>query len=91
MANHKSAKKRHRQSLERNERNRSFRTRMRGAIKAARAEIDEGKASLESPTIKAAIRALTRAGQKGILHKSAASRRVSRLTRAVNGSPTGSN
>ena len=84
MANHKSAKKRHKQSLARNERNRAFRTKMRGAIKAARAEIAAGSATLESPNVKAAIRELTRAGQKGILHRSAASRRVSRLTRALN-------
>lgn len=57
---------------------------MRNALKIAREDIAGGKATLESPSIKLAIRELTRAGQKGILHHSASSRRVSRLMKALN-------
>ena len=42
MANTKSAKKRIRQSARGRERNRSYRTRMRGAIRALRADADAG-------------------------------------------------
>ena len=84
MANHKSAKKRILQNNKRRDNNRSARSAMRSTLKSARAEIQAGNASSEKGQVQDAIRALARAGQNGLLHKRAASRRISRLMKAAN-------
>ena len=84
MANHKSALKRNRQSQVRRLRNRSNRTRMKGAIKAVYSAIEENSAEKVQEALKAAIPIIDRTAVKGALHKKTASRKVSRLTRHVN-------
>ncbi len=83
MANHKSAKKRARQNVERGVRNAAVKTRVKNAVRSFREKIaakDEGSAA----ALKDATRQLRRAASKGVLHKRTAARRVSRLTRAQN-------
>ena len=48
MATHASALKAHKQSLNNRERNRQFRSRLRGALKSIRAAIDEALAAKET-------------------------------------------
>ncbi len=84
MANHKSALKRMRQSLKRREHNRSFRTRMRTAVKKLRAAIDEGNADLAKSLLSETLSTVDATAQKGVIHRNAAARTKSRLTRAVN-------
>lgn len=84
MAHHKSAIKRIRTSSEANERNRAQRTRVKNAVKAARAAIDGGDAAAAAATLNETVSTLQKMARKGILHKRTAARKVSRLAKAVN-------
>lgn len=80
MANTKSAKKATRKIARRTEINKGRRSRARGAIRAVEEAIASGDAKAAQAALKTAEPALMRAAQKGVLHKSTASRKVSRLT-----------
>ncbi len=84
MANHKSAEKRNRQAQIRRIRNRSNRTRMRGAIKAVDTAIAAGSQTDAQVALKAAVPVIAKIASKGTIHKKNASRKVSRLTKRVN-------
>lgn len=85
MANHKSAIKRHRQSLERRARNRVMKTRVKNAVKSVQVAIEQNTdPEALRATLKAASSMLSRAGVKGTIHKKTASRKISRLTKRVN-------
>ncbi len=83
MANNPSAIKRHRQSLKRRARNRAEMSRLRGSIKKVRTAIEEndGEAALEllAPT----LQMIDVSVKKNVLHRNAAGRYKSRLTRQV--------
>jgi small subunit ribosomal protein S20 len=84
MANTRSALKRMRQSEKRRVRNAAVRTSVRTAVKTTRtslaaASVEEARASLAR-----AIQLLDRAVTKGVVHKNAAARKKSRLTRQLN-------
>ena len=76
MANHKSAEKRHRQSLKRKARNRVTRSELRTLLAKARE-------SGNPDAFKAAEKMIAKAAGRSILHKRNASRKISRLARAV--------
>ena len=80
MANHKSAIKRHKQSL-----NCAARTRVKSAIKDVRAAIQGKDKSLADNALTLATSVLAKAAGKGALHWKKAARKISRLARAVNG------
>lgn len=84
MANTKSALKRVRSSEKRRLRNRRVRTQARTYIKRARAQIEAGQLEEAKKSVAAAIRALDKAAEKGIIHKNNAARRKSRLMRKLN-------
>ena len=86
MAQHKSAKKRARQSLARRTRNRTVRSRLKTAVKYARAALagDDGAAASEA--LRKAEREIRKAASRGVLSKKQASRRVSRLARRLSAS-----
>jgi small subunit ribosomal protein S20 len=79
-----SAIKRHRQSEERRVRNRAIRARVRGAIKDVRAAATGANLAQAEATLRIAERLLTKAVTKGVVHRNAASRHLSRLSRHVN-------
>jgi small subunit ribosomal protein S20 len=81
MADHPSAKKRHRQSLKRRARNKHTKSTVRGAIRSVRSTVAAGGDATDGLT--EAERLLRRAGSKGVFHKKTVSRTVSRLTRLV--------
>jgi len=85
VANHKDAIKRARQSSERRLRNRGYRTRMRNQIKKLRSAIEAGDVDTAKALLPDTVSIIQRVSQKGVIHKRNASRRVSRLTHAVNG------
>ena len=85
MANHKSALKRNRQSQVRRERNRANRTKVKTAIKKIDAAIQEDSVEKAQEALTAAIPVIDRAAVKGAFQKKTASRKVSRLTKRVNG------
>jgi len=82
MADHASAKKRHRQSLKRRERNNHARKTCRNAVRRARVALASG-APDAAALVKQAERALRKACTKGVYHPSTVSRTVSRLARAA--------
>ena len=85
MANHKSALKRNRQSLERRARNRANKTRLKTAIKAVDTAIaSEQAVDTVQEALVAAVPIIQQAAVKGTLHKKNAARKVSRLTKRVN-------
>ena len=82
------AKKRHRQSLGRRERNVAKRTEARGAVRKAREAIAAGNAEEAATAVRQAGAVLDRAATKGVLHPNNASRRKSRLMHALNSAGT---
>jgi small subunit ribosomal protein S20 len=88
VANIKSQIKRNRQNERRRVRNKAIRTELKTVTKKVRTATTEGEGEAEADTARqdlaVAIRQLDKAVSKGVMHKRAASRRKSRLTRAVN-------
>ena len=78
MANIKQQKKRNRQNEARRLRNRAVRGVTRSALKNARLAIETG-AENQDALVAAAINALDKAAQKGVIHKNNAARHKSRL------------
>ena len=85
MANHKSAVKRHTQSLKNRERNRSNRTRLKNAVKSV-LEAVENKDVNAPATLSSAVSVVAKSASKGLIHKNTAARKISRLTKRVNAS-----
>ncbi|MBE0606008.1 MAG: 30S ribosomal protein S20 [Deltaproteobacteria bacterium] len=83
MARIKSGVKRHKQSLKRRTRNRHVRSTVKTAVKDVRSEIARGAGEKSAELLSKAASVLARAGSKGVLHKKTASRKVSRLAKAV--------
>jgi small subunit ribosomal protein S20 len=79
MAQHKSAKKRIRQTESRTEINRSRLSRIRTFIKKVEAAIATGKVTDAEAALKLAQPEIMRGVSKGVLTSGAASRKVSRL------------
>ena len=84
MPNHKSAKKRVRQSARRRIINQNNRTRLRGSIKKLRSALEGGNANESSSLLPATVSQIDKAVQKGVLHRNTAARHKSRLTARVN-------
>ncbi len=83
MAHHRSAEKRHRQSIVRNARNRYFISTLKTFIKKARKSIEAKEENAQAMLRKASAFIQHVAG-KGIIHRNKASRLVSRLTKFYN-------
>ena len=75
-----SAIKRARQAEKRNTRNRVERSKIKSAVKAVDAADKENAASV----LLTAVKTLSSAKSKGIVHRNNASRKISRLTKRVN-------
>jgi small subunit ribosomal protein S20 len=84
LANHKSALKRHRQSLVRRSRNRAIKSVLKNSIKAVNVAVEQESAEEARAALQIAIPTIGKAASKGTLNKFNASRKVSRLTRKVN-------
>jgi small subunit ribosomal protein S20 len=83
MANTKSAKKAARQSARRTVINKSRRTRVRTATRKVEEAIASGDRAKALAAMAEAEPALIRAAQKGIVHRNAARRKVSRLAHRI--------
>ena len=84
MANHKSAIKRHKQSLKRAMRNRSQRTRVKNVIKDVRNAVSGEDREQAAKSLQVATSVLGKATTKGAIHWKTAARKISRLAKAVN-------
>ncbi|MGY6568618.1 MAG: 30S ribosomal protein S20 [Salinarimonas sp.] len=83
MANTTSAKKMTRKIAKRTAVNKARRSRMRTFIRKVEEAIASGNADAAQEALKVAQPIIVRAGQKGIVHKNTASRKVSRLAHRV--------
>jgi small subunit ribosomal protein S20 len=83
MANTTSAKKATRKIERRTAVNRSNRSRMRTFVKKVEEAIAAGDKAAAAEAFKAAEPMLARSAQKGIVHANTASRKVSRLSKAI--------
>lgn len=83
MPNHKSAEKRDRQNERRRGVNGRNRSRMRTELKKLRMALDSNKGEAAGLLPKV-ISTIDRSVQKGVIHKNAAARYKSRLTKKVN-------
>lgn len=83
MANTSSAKKMVRKIERRTARNRDQKTRMRTFIRRVDEAIAGGDKSAAETALRAAQPVIARAGQKGLMHKKTASRKISRLSKRV--------
>jgi len=81
MANHKSAEKRARQTVKRNEVNRSRRSAIRTVVKQAEAASASGDADAALKATRKAESALARGASRGTLHWKTAARKTSRLAK----------
>ena len=84
MANHKSALKRYKQNEKKNLRNKHVRSTLRTFVKHVREAVEGKDATVAKEALAAAIPVIDSAASKGVIHRSNASRSVSRLTRLVN-------
>ena len=83
MANIKSAKKRVLVSEANYQRNKSYRSAIKTALKKADAAI-EAKSADATETVKVAVKKLDQAQAKGIMHKNAVARKKSQLATRLN-------
>jgi len=83
LANHKSALKRAQQNIQRLDRNKATRTKVKGIVKSIRLAADEKNKEAVS-TLNTAKSLIDRAAKKGVIHKKTASRKISRLSTLVN-------
>ena len=83
MANHKSAEKRVRQNIKRNEINRSNRSKLRTQIKKLRVALAENDKSGSTELLNPTVSLIDKAANKGVIHRNTAARYKSRLTKHV--------
>ena len=83
VATHASALKAHRQSLKNRDRNRQFRSHLRGALRSIRAAIDGKDMDAAKSALKDTISLIDKMANKGIIHRNAAGRYKSRLNRRI--------
>ena len=84
MANSKSAKKRILVNNKRAERNKAIKSKVKTAIKKVNAAVDSKDIEAAEAALKNATIEIDKAATKGVYHKKNASRKVSRLSKAVN-------
>lgn len=84
MANIKSAKKRILVDRRNAERNKAIKSKVKTAIKSVDAAIAAGDKDAASKALTTAISEINRAASKAVFHKKTASRKISRITVAVN-------
>jgi small subunit ribosomal protein S20 len=84
LANHPSALKRARQSKTRRLRNLAHKTRAKSVVKDVRTLLLSKDDTQIQDKFKKAVSTLHRSATKGVIHRKKASRKISRLARAVN-------
>lgn len=84
MANHKSAMKRHRQSVKINERNAAAKSAVRTVLKKILVHTQKGEIGQARALLPLAEKRVAQATSKGLYHKNNAARKISRMYAAVN-------
>ncbi len=88
MATHKSAIKRHKQSLRRRLGNQMRRTRIKSLTKDLIVAVDAGDRATAEKTLREAVPVIQKAASAGTIHRNSAARKISRLTRRYNSLPS---
>ena len=83
MPTTKSAKKRLRQNLERRGRNRATRSGLKTQVKKVQEAVKAGDVEKASTEFRVATKKLDQAATKGVLHRNAAARAKSRLSKSI--------
>ena len=83
MANIKSAKKRILVIETKTERNKAIRSKVKTHVKKVQAAVEAGDKAQANEALKTAISEIEKASSKGVYHANTASRKVSRLSKAV--------
>ena len=83
MANHKSAKKRYKQALKRNEVNRSLLSKIKNNINTFNSFVVSKKADEIQKSLGSVNSALAKAVKKGLIKKEFASRKLSSLSNTI--------
>ncbi|MDH4099685.1 MAG: 30S ribosomal protein S20 [Nitrospirota bacterium] len=83
MANHKSAVKRHAQSLKRRARNKMVKSSLNTYIKKVKTAVVAKDTDAAKTALAEAIPVIDKAAAKGVIHRNNAARKVSRLSLAV--------
>lgn len=84
MANIKSAKKRILVNETKAARNKAIKSKVKTCVKKVETAVAK-KDAAAAEALKVAIVEINKAGSKGVYHKNTCSRKISRLTKAVNG------
>lgn len=84
MATHKSAIKRHKQSLKRRERNRAAKSAIKTSIKKVLSAAEEKDREKVETLFRETVSLINRVASKGIIHRNTASRKISRLAKRIN-------
>ena len=85
LANIKSAKKRILVNETKAARNKAIKSKVKTAVKKVDTAVAQKYAEAAKTALHAAIVEISKAGSKGVYHKKTVSRKISRLSKAVNG------
>ena len=85
MANIKSAKKRILVNETKAARNKAIKSKVKTSIKKVEAAVNAKDKAAATAALTVAISEINKAASKGIYHKNNSARKISRLTKAVNG------
>src|SRR4051812_37247419 len=87
VANTKSAEKANRQAHKHRARNQGITSALRTQVRKFREALASGDAGRTKTELVAAIRSISKAASKGVIHKAQASRRIARLSHAAQATP----
>ncbi len=85
LANIKSAKKRILVNETKAARNKAIKSRVKTSVKKVEAAVASKDAEAAKSALQAAVAEINKAGSKGVYHKNTCSRKIARLSKAVNG------
>jgi small subunit ribosomal protein S20 len=84
LANHKSAFKRARQNEVKRTRNRSYKTRVKKAIREVRSAVEGSTIEQTQLSFTKAVSIIQKTASNGVIHRNQAARKISRLARRIN-------
>jgi len=87
VANTNSAEKQNRQAQKHRARNQGITSAVRTQVRKFREALAAGDAAKAKTELTSAIRVISKAASKGVLHKAQASRRIARLSKAASAAP----
>jgi len=87
VANTKSAEKQNRQAIRHRARNQAITSAVRTQVRKFREALTAGDAARTKSELSAAVRAISKAASKGVIHKAQASRRIARLSKTAAHAP----